>query len=125
MTAIGALNEYLKDYTECVNRCDFYNTDKTKRLGYDNNLCLLKCNSFYTYLRKNHIPSHGVYFADESGPRRVIKIDDTCGNDLKCMEQNYQKNECKKQCYLNQSFFSPYRLKRCFYFCDSARKQNF
>lgn len=126
MTTIGALNEYVKDYTNCINQCDFYNTDKTKRLGFDNTLCLLKCNSYFTQLRQLRQPSERIYFPDASIiPKEYKSLDfKTCrnkkGNEfLTCMENLHQKNVCQTQCFLNESFFSPYRMKICLRMCNN------
>ena len=54
MTTIGMLSKYINPYTNCINSCDFFYTDKTNRLGYDNVKCLLKCNDIYTQYRKNN-----------------------------------------------------------------------
>lgn len=122
MTTIGALNKYIYDYTDCINACDFYNTDKTKRLGYDNTLCLLKCNSYFTQLRKLNLPSQNIYFPDTStSPSLIHKPDNKCGNSLTCMENHYQKDLCIRQCTLNESFFSPYRMKRCIDLCHYGK----
>jgi hypothetical protein len=124
MTTIGALNKYVHDYTKCVDGCDFYNTDKTKRLGYDNTVCLLKCNDYFTRLRKNNLPSRSVYFLDSSLDPTPINKSNTCQylegeKKLKCLDETYQRDLCKKQCYLNESFFSPYRMKVCLRLCDT------
>lgn len=119
MTTIGALNEYIHDYTKCVNECDFYNSDKTKRLGFDNVMCLLKCNSYYTTLRKLGKKSVPVFFRDASdAPVQYYNFDDGCSYDLNCKEKVYQRDLCKKQCILDSSFYTPYRFKRCFRLCE-------
>lgn len=120
MTTIGALNSYIRDYTNCINECDFYNTDKTKRLGFDNTGCLLKCNSYFTQLRKQGEPSRPIYFKDASVIPFVRRNIDykTCLYDLNCMEKVFQKEMCKKQCDLNRTFFSPYRSNRCLSLCE-------
>jgi len=126
MTTIGALNKYIHDYTTCINECDFYNTDKTQRLGYDNNLCLFKCNSYFTQLRKNNYPTEKIFFPDKSVlPAPYLTYDKAaCDSQpaqskLACMEKQYQQFICKKQCDLDGRFFTPYRKQICYNLCES------
>lgn len=129
MTTVGALNKYIHDYTNCINNCDFYTSDKTKRLGYDNNMCLLRCNSYFTSLRKNGFPTERICFQDNETPIPFLSYDSSSCNNLKgekklkCLENQYQIFTCKKQCDLNGSFFSPFQKQVCYNLCET--KQNY
>jgi hypothetical protein len=116
---IGALSKYIHEYTDCINGCDFYNTDKTKRLGFDNTVCLLKCNSYFTNLRRLNEKPQAVWFPDATDIPAHFSKDKfrICNNNLDCMERKYQESLCFRQCLLNESFFTPHRMQTCFRMC--------
>ena len=104
---LGNLAKYKKGYTLCQDSCDFNNTDKTQRLGYDNTTCLLKCNDFFSNLRKKNLPDINVQ-----------SLSEFCfDKDIKKQEQCYQYNLCKQYCQLDSSLMKPDQLTKCFQNC--------
>lgn len=54
---IGALGNYFKDYTQCTNKCSFWDTSRQRNAGYSRVNCLLACNNFYSDLARTRAES--------------------------------------------------------------------
>ena len=114
---LGALTNYNKDYTNCISSCDFHRTDKTARLSYDNNACILACNKYYTLLRKQNIPSHPItkdpYVFSRSFCHHIQHVSEK----LSCQEKYFRLFHCFENCENNKGLMSNYDYNRCINRC--------
>lgn len=123
MSAVGALQNYYVDSTNCYNRCGFFNTSKQERLGFDNRSCLINCDNYYSNLKNLNRPSIPVTF--ERGIIEYIKRPTKPTiNSLEQLKQHQLQsniNCCQHQCDLNSRFMSNFNLNECKKKCAQYR----
>lgn len=103
---VGALADYINGYTNCIDKCDFDKSDKTQRLGYDNILCLLNCNNYYSNLERERLPDRKLY--QDNFPQKCLN-EPTLNKQFQC----YQTNYCLQQCNLNKHLMTDTNMKIC------------
>lgn len=116
---LGALKDYNEDYSNCIDKCSLNRSDKTARLGYDNNYCLLGCNKFYTNLRQNNIPSFPLYPDHLSMSRNSCKLGTNVYDTLRCQNYQFNRLRCIEQCDIDKKFMTAHGYNRCVDLCSS------